>query len=277
MKIIWGMLEPLQEYQILAKKFNEKIKDLTKGQVEVDIVLFDKDPTNPIKEIENGKLDIYQIPTTQLRGLLPEHTWLKVWEVPFLFKTPDHVEDYINSLRTADNLKSLESEKVLALTYSYAGGFCGTVTKRNKKVEDYSSLNTIEYSKYEYEDMSLENFLVNIYQHLPSSILMYEVNELLKLHPECKKLINVDISGHLIVSRITMLSKDTLSKIPDQFREDFVHLLYELLEEERGIIYDRALKNTEALVADGVIGCNEGISQDSEFLNECTYISSIQF
>ena len=118
MKIVWGMLEPLQEYQILAKKFNEKIKDLTKGEVQVDVILFDKDPENPLKEIESGDLDIYQVTTTQLSGLLPEKTWLNVWEIPFLFKSNQHVEDYINSLRTADNLKTLETEKLLPLTYS---------------------------------------------------------------------------------------------------------------------------------------------------------------
>jgi TRAP-type C4-dicarboxylate transport system substrate-binding protein len=276
MKIIWGMLEPLEEYQIIAKKFNEKIKDLTKGEIEVETILFDKDPENPLKEIEKGDLDIYQVTSTQLSSILPEQTWLNVWEIPFLFKSNQHVEDYINSLRTADNLKKLETEKVLPLTYSYAGGFCGMVTKRNKQVEDYSDLSKIEYSEFEYEDMSLEDFLMNIYQHLPSTVLMYEVNELLKLNEECKKLINVDVTNHLVVARITMVSKDTLSKIPEEFREEFLDILHELLEQERNVIYARAAKNTDALKADGVIGYNEQISQDKQILDEMTYVSSIQ-
>ena len=150
------------------------------------------------------------------------------------------------------------------------------VTKRNKQDDDYSELIKIEYSEFEYEDMSLEDFLVNIYQHRPSTILMYEVNELLKLNEECKKLINVDVSNHLVVARITMLSKDTLSKIPEEYREEFVNILHDLLEEERNVIYARAAKNAEALKVDGVIGYNEQISLDKQILDEMTYVSSIQ-
>jgi TRAP-type C4-dicarboxylate transport system substrate-binding protein len=124
--------------------------------------------------------------------------------------------------------------------------------------------------------MSLEDFLMNIYQHLPSTILMYEVNELLKLNEECKKLINVDVTNHLVVARVTMVSKDTLSKIPEEFREEFLDILHELLDQERNVIYARAAKNTDALKADGVIGYNEQISQDKQILDEMTYVSSIQ-
>src|SRR5271154_4640263 len=108
MKIVWGMLKSLEEYQRLAKRFNEKIQHVTKGEVEVEVKLFDKDPSDPLKEIEGGSLDIYQITTNHLRQLLKDKNWLQCWEVPFLFKNESHIEKYIGSDYTKQKLKSLE-------------------------------------------------------------------------------------------------------------------------------------------------------------------------
>ncbi len=276
MKIIWGILEPLEEYKKIADKFNQKIKDLTNNKIEVEVKFFDKDPENPLKELENGSINIYQIPTTQLVGLLPEKSWLKAWEVPFLFKNESHVESYIASNESKENLKSLETEKLLPITYSYAGGFCATLCKRNQeKLKDFSNLKTIDFSKYEYEDMALDDFLINIYQHLPSNILMYEINEMLKLKPEAKSFLNIDVSNHVVVSRVTMVSKETISKIPEEYRNSFLSTLNELLNEERQVIYKRSKNNIEALKADGVIGFNEHLTSNEILEKEIKHINSL--
>lgn len=276
MKITWGILEPLEEYKKIADKFNQKIKSLTKDEIEINVKFFDKDPENPLKELEDGSIDIYQITTTQLAGLLPEKSWLKSWEIPFLFKNESHVEAYIASEQAKENLKTLETEKLLPITYSYAGGFCATLCKRNQeKVKDFSNLKTINFSKYEYEDMALDDFLINIYQHLPSNILMYEINEMLKLKPEAKSFLNIDLSHHLIVSRVTMVSKEAISRVPEEHRNSFLSTLNELLNEERQVIYERSKKNIAALKADGVIGFNEHPTSNEILEKEIKYINSL--
>lgn len=266
MKIVWGMLKSLEEYQRLAKRFNEKIGHLTDGAVEIEVKLFDKDPSDPLKEIEAGGLDLYQVTTTQLRQLTPEQTWLKSWEVPFLFKNEQHLERYIESDYAKNQLKTLETDKILPLTYSYAGGFCAVVTKRNKPVS-YENLSFIEFGKFDYENMPVQDFMSNIYEKLPSNILMYEIQELLKLSPENKCFLNIDVTRHVVVARISMVSKRMLSKIPAQYRQLFLDTLTEFLNEERHIIYAKARKNLEALSADEHIGLNEGLNKEILFIN----------
>lgn len=267
MKLVWGMLRSLEEYQRLANRFKEIIENRTEGEVEIEIKLFDKDPTDPLKEIANGNLDLYQVATTQLRQLRTEQTWLKTWEVPFLFKNDAHIEKYINSDYSKQKVKALETDAILPLTYSYAGGFCAVVSGRNEPNQNYENLNFIEFSNFEYEDMNLESFLVNIYRKLPSNILMYEIQELLKLNPKLKSLLNIDVTQHTVVARISMLSKATLAKIPSQHKEMFLGTLTELLNEERHTIYEKARKNIEALKNDGIIGCNEGLNKEILFVN----------
>jgi len=262
MKIIWGMLKSLEEYQRLAKRFDSKIQELTNGEVGVEIKLFDKDPSDPLKDIEKGSLDLYQVTTTHLRMLLNEHTWLKCWEVPFLFQNEEHLERYIGSEYTSQKLKSLETDTILPLTYSYAGGFCGVVSKRNELNQNYENLKTIPFTNYEYEDMSVEEFMDNIYQQLPSNILMYEIQELLKLKPENKFLLNIDVSKHIVVARISMMSKNAVSKIPSQYKEVFLSTLVEFLNDERRIIYEKAKRNIEALKKDEHIGYNLGLNKE---------------
>lgn len=276
MKIIWGMLEPLEEYQILAAKFNKEIQELTNGELEIEIQLFGKDPSNPMKEIEDGNIDIYQIPSTQIRNLMPNHSWLKVWEVPFVFENDKQLETYIESQHTKEKLKSLETDKLLPLTYSYAGGFCGVVSnKKQLNIEAFEKLSNIQFSDYEYEDMSLEDFLIHVYQYLPSNILMYEVNELLKLKPEIKSYLNIDATKHLVVARITMLSKAMISKIPVEYQDLFVNKLNSLLREERQVIYDRSAKNLEALKNDGYIGLEEITTFEEELSEEILFANAL--
>jgi TRAP-type C4-dicarboxylate transport system substrate-binding protein len=276
MKITWGILEPLEEYKKIANKFNDQIKKITNNNLEVEIKFFDKDPENPLAEIEKRTIDIYQVPTTQLVGLLPKETWLKSWEVPFLFKNESHVESYILSKETKEKLKNLETEKLLPLTYSYAGGFCGVISRRSEgKTKDFSNLKTIDFSKHEYEDMSLDNFLVEVYQHLPSNILMYEINEMLKLKPEIKSLISIEDSKHLVVARVTMISKDMISKIPSEYKDSFLSTLNELLNEERQVIYERSRRNLEALKSDNHIGFNQYDLSNKDLNEEIKYINSL--
>ena len=275
MKIVWGILEPLEEYKKIANKFNNKIKELTNGELEVEVKLFAKDPENPLKEIEEGRLDMYQVVTNQLKQITNQN-WLKAWEVPFLFKSDAHVEKYIESKEAKEKLKTLETDALLPLAYSYAGGFCAVVSKRGKpKVDNFNDLNTIEFAKYEYENMSVDDFLINIYQYLPSNILMYEINELLKLKPEAKAFLNVDVSKHFVIARVTMLSKDMLAKIPSQYKDVFLTTLNTLLQEERQVIYQRSEDNIKALKADKEISVNGHFTSDEDLNKEIKYITSL--
>jgi len=262
MKIVWGMLKSLGEYQRLAARVDEKLRTLTNGELSIETVLFDKDPADPLKEIERGELHLYQVNTVQLRHLLPEHSWLRVWEVPFVFKDEDHVEKYIASEHTKLRLASLETPALLPLTYSYAGGFCAVVTKRKEPNFSYENLHHIEFGEFDYETLTTEEFVEKIVSRLPSSILSYEINELLTLKPENKAFLNVETTRHRVVARISMISKNLLAQLPSQYREVFLKTLTEGLNEERHIIYERAQMNFAALRDDGLIGVNEGLNKE---------------
>ena len=62
-KIKWAVLNTLVEYKRIAKEFNEY---LAGSGYEVDLITVDRDPRNPLQDIDSGDLDIYQIPSSQL-------------------------------------------------------------------------------------------------------------------------------------------------------------------------------------------------------------------
>lgn len=244
--IRWGMWKRLQEYQVISEKFKNRIHDLTNGQIEILPVLFDEDPENPLEEITSNNIDIYQVSSDHLR-LITNIEWLKCWEVPFLFENKEHVEKYIKSKRAKETLKTLENEKLLPLTYSYAGGFMSTVKRKGGDLGDLKE-NTFVIHEFDIEDVD-DVGMSFMYAKLPFTILMYEIDKISQLG-KFKNSLEVEITNHMVQARITFISKDTLTLIPEEYREKFLNILEEVLDEERETIYKKSEKNLATVLED---------------------------
>ncbi len=243
----WGMLSRLEEYKIIGEKFQKQVEELTSGQVKVELWSFDRDPNDPREAIESGDIDMYQVTSTQLRQLNGKD-WLACWEIPFLFNDRNHVEKYINSEHSKKMLKTLETDNLLPLTYSYAGGFCSILKKRNSAVDNF---NHLDFKIQDYEPTQMEEAdCISLYASLPFNILMYELHDVTELPEHLKSVISVELTNHVLTSRITLISKKKLAEIPEQYRDDFLSILKGILDEERHVIYDRADRNTALVKAD---------------------------
>lgn len=260
----WGVLQRLKEYKIISQKFKDKIYEMTNGQVQIEIVLLNDDPSNPLKEISNEELDIVQITTDHLREIT-NLEWLKCWETPFLFEDKNHVEKYIKSDRAEKMLKTIEDDKVLPLTYSYAGGFMSVVKRKGGDIGSLTEQNLVihEFDNNKFDDLNLSY----IYMRMPFTILMYEIHEVGQLK-QLKENIEVELTNHLVQARITLVSKTKLSQIPEEFREKFLFELESLLDQEREVIYDRSEKNTSVLIEDPTLKVNLwGEDKRKEYFN----------
>jgi TRAP-type C4-dicarboxylate transport system substrate-binding protein len=248
----WGILKRLKEYKVISEKFKDKVKTLTRGQVQIEIVLLDEVSRDPLKEVSYEELDIVQITSDHLRELTNQE-WLKCWETPFLFEDRDHVEKYIKSDRSKKMLKTIENEKILPLTYSYAGGFMSIVKRKGGELgtlkEHNFAIHGFDNNKFDEINLSY------LYMKLPFTVLMYEVPEVGQLK-QLKENIEVELTNHLVQARITLVSKTKLSKIPEEYREKFLSLLESLLDEERQVIYNRSDRNTVTLLEDQSLKVN---------------------
>lgn len=240
----WSMLSTLKEYEVIGKRFQEQVTEFTGGEVTVNIVKRSADPSDPILAIESGAIDIYQVPSSQL-GWLTRQEWLKCWDVPFLFRDKEHVERYIGSSHARAMLKNLETDSILPLTYSYAGGFSSVLRKvGNEAINCWTDGEKYRINQYETLNMGDQEF-AHMYASLPFNILMYEIHELALLKPEQRDKLVLELTNHHVLSRVTLVSKSKIEEIPVRYREGFLTLLQHLLDGERWTIYERSEKNVK--------------------------------
>ena len=225
--IKWALLGSLYEYKKLARKYNDHIQD---SGLSIEQIHFNQDPENPLKDIVQGKFDIYQIPTSLLHRIT-ERPWLKAWDFPFLFESIEHVEKYINSDHAKNRLKELETEDyVPMLTYSYAGGFCYAVRDRQQPIRMYNSLPFIFIQNNPPEKVpQLEISDIP----LPHTMLAYEAEEYTYLKPEVKERLEIEISNHQVNARVTFISR----KAYNTLGKENLDKLLSMLNNERDTIY----------------------------------------
>lgn len=236
------MLDSLREYKVISDSFDEYLKE--KG-IRVEKELFSSDPINPLVEILEGNLDIYQVPTSQLYTITGKE-WLKVWEQPFLFADKEHVERYINSEHSKKRVQELEIEGLKPLTYSYAGGFCyvakekGTPIRYDMLLQPTNNINDLG------DDDNKDVLSREIW--FPHAFLAYEAAGYTKVSEYTKKEMEIVLSNHIVQSRITFISKRV-----QELGDEVVKYLHGLLEQERMTVYRKAEEATKILLSDGNI------------------------
>ena len=239
---VWGMRGELDQYQVIARKLKKYIESRTDNKVQIEIKLYDDDPRNPIKKIEEGEFEIYQVTTNSLQQIMPEKSqFLEVWKIPNLFRDKLHVEKYINHKQTQTKLKQLGTPTVLPVTYSYAGGFVSVINHKNKNKINYPENHS--FCPFSESGEKWGRFI----QSLPCNALLYELDELNASPIAIREKLKINITNHLVVSRITMISKKKLSEIPLQYQKLLLAKLRELLNEERETIYKISQKNINLL------------------------------
>lgn len=244
-EINWGMHEKLDAYHVIATKFKKDIESLTNGQVKINLKKYKDDPRDPLEEIKSGKIQIYQVSSSILPSLASDKNphWIKAWDMPFLFKDKKHVEAYIGSKHAQTRVSLLESDKIMPLTYSYAGGFLAVLSDRKNNVINFDTLKPCTENL---DSPDSEKLLAS----LPCRMLQYALEDLLSLNDDLKKKLEVHISGHLVESRLTFVSKEHIAMIPEQYQQKFVARLRKLLDEERHTIYESSEKNIKLVKKD---------------------------
>lgn len=235
--IKWGMLKRLEIYWEIAREFQSLFPE---GNIE--LVGYDSDPLDPVQAIKDGDIDIYQVESKHLRNITHQG-WLALWEVPFLFESPAHVESYINSQRSKESLNKLNDSEITALTYSYAGGFSSVVRECNGGIGDINNLNFVVHN-YDFNKLS-ETDLEEIRGKMPFSILQYETHELLDLGSLMKDTF-LEVTDHLVTARVTLISNRMLESLGDK-KGMFMATLASLLEKERLKVYSRAATNLKTI------------------------------
>jgi hypothetical protein len=240
MSIKWALLGSLNEYRRIANDYTNYVSN---SGLSIEQIHFLQDPENPLKDIAQAKFDIYQVPTSLLYRIT-ERPWLKIWEFPFLFQSREHVENYINSEHARNRLKELETEDYIPmLTYSYAGGFCYAVKNRHQPIKMYNSLPFIHIQNNPPEKVA-QLGISEI--PLPHTMLAYEAEEYTYLKPEVKDQLEIEISNHQVIARVTFISR----KAHDSLGRENINQLLSMLNNERNIIYREAEEKLGKLLED---------------------------
>ncbi len=266
---IWGMRSELGAYQLIGNKFKSEIESLTNKEVTVTLKLYSDELDKPFKTVSEDRIQIYQIPTSLLKTEMKDGKghWLSVWEVPFVIKNKDHVESYIASQHTQENLKKIGSDNVLPLTYSYAGGFVAVLSKKGTNNIDLEKIPYCNLSEFEEKkvDSALEK---KLYSALPCNILLYDIHIVNALDQKIKQKLKLDLNNNKVFARITLISKKKLNMIPAKYREKFLNRLSALLDEERQAIYKQAEENIASIKNDKFVEINFMTEQNRKLASQ---------
>lgn len=215
----WGVnLEPLHYFIPAAKHFKKNVELRTNGRVKVELSFgeFKQDERDHLKDVETGHYHMGQETVFNLEKVVPE---LSLWNLPFLFQNNDQVFKYMESQWGRKTLKKLSEDKVVAINYTYSGGFVNIFGKKidsfemlegsklgletsNKEFRDHLR-NKYKVSAGEYGDKSLEN----------SEIISSTIDELTELPLQKRRYLN--ITEHRVFARVLFISKKFLNTLSD--------------------------------------------------------------
>ena len=241
----WGVDQNLDHQIFIAKEFARIIKKKTKNRVQVivDDTYEEDDHRDSIKK---GQFHITQALVDKFFTQQPA---LKFWEVPFLFQSPEHVESYIQSDRAHQLLKKLEDRHKQAIGYTYAGGFLFFLTP--KKMGSFSDLKGLgchfedgrTFFNYFIKPMAMGIKRIESYEkryiedYTRRRVLCKEVLASSVYTSEIKNYNYFTLTRHRVVSRVVMVSRETLGKLSPKDKTVFIHELRKALRRERRLIY----------------------------------------
>lgn len=121
--LTWGIDKELFYHIRVAKEFKSMIEARTNGEVTIEFKLYnERENPQPFDEImRSGKYDINQAIISNFQMRAPE---TKVWEIPYLFESFEHIEKYSASPNGQKVIEKINSNNpdYQIVGYSYSGG-----------------------------------------------------------------------------------------------------------------------------------------------------------
>lgn len=249
----WAILEKLTHQITIAKQFAKEMKSY---DINVEIELFSE--LDQSKFLNSTSKDGFQI-TQNLSGTLIDRApSLKVWDVPFLFRSSKHIENFINSSTADEILKVLETPKEIALTFTFAGGFMYFITpKKLKSFADLSGMKCIFENKNTFYSVFMKPLNIKLEDKeitaddKTSEYCIEELGSDININL-IKHNNSFTLTGHRVLARVLRVSKEALKELNETKQRIFLDSLKSYAKKERSLVYDETKTAVETLRKRGI-------------------------
>jgi len=245
-RLRWSINSELEYFIETSKEFKARVEDRTKGRVKVDVSLIkaDQEKHDHLADVVEGRSDMGQEFVHKLKQYAPG---LEVWDIPYYFKSDDHVEAHLRSPEAQQHLAALASvKKVTPLGYSFSGGFIylyGHAPVRNltelRGKHLYLEPSSQEYVRFLTTEMSASTApATSADTGSPGPASVFEIiagvaDELFDRSDRDKLVVTK--SNHRVISRIVVISDKFLAGLPEDLRHIVIEEGRLAAERERGI------------------------------------------
>ncbi len=112
--------EPSHPSAFTAEFFAERVKQMTKGEVEIQVYHSRQlgDARDNVENVRNGSIAFTSVSISNLSQVLPA---MDAWSLPFIFKSDDHYWYVLNDPRAMEFMKQLEPKGMKTLTWITSG------------------------------------------------------------------------------------------------------------------------------------------------------------
>jgi tripartite ATP-independent transporter DctP family solute receptor len=112
--------EPGHPSAFTAEFFAERVKQMTKGEIEVQVYHSRQlgDARDNVENVRNGSIAFTSVSISNLSQVLPV---MDVWSLPFIFKSDDHYWYCLNDPKAMEFMKQLEPKGIKTITWITSG------------------------------------------------------------------------------------------------------------------------------------------------------------
>lgn len=112
--------EPTHPVAYTAEFFAERVKQLTNGEVEVQVYHSRQlgDARDNVENVRNGSIAFTQVSISNLSQVLPA---MDAWSLPYIFKSDDHYWYVLNHPKAMEFMKQLEPKGIKTITWITSG------------------------------------------------------------------------------------------------------------------------------------------------------------
>ncbi len=112
--------EPSHPSAFTADFFAERVKQMTKGEVEIQVYHSRQlgDARDNVENVRNGSIAFTSVSISNLSQVLPV---MDAWSLPFIFKSDDHFWYVLNDPKAMEFMKQLEPKGIKTLTWITSG------------------------------------------------------------------------------------------------------------------------------------------------------------
>lgn len=245
-RLRWSINSELDYFIEASKEFKSRVEKRTNGRVKVDVLMIkaDQESHDHLADVVDGRSDMGQEFVHKLKQYSPG---LGIWDIPYYFKSDDHVEAHIRSPEAQQHLNTLaNAKKVTTLGYSFSGGFIylygyapvvslddlrGKHLYLEPSSQEYVSFLRKQLSVSTEPALSAERGIVK--NDSAFEIIAGVADELFDRADRNKLVLSK--SNHRVVSRIVVISDRFLLSLPVELRTIVIEEGRLAAERERGI------------------------------------------